>query len=206
MGLWATSYLQVCPARPNREHSVKADGDQGKTLYTPYLPPPPPKASAAEVSASSTATTSAGSEARPKAEMKMLRLYSTEDLHRCPLDKWGILDPGTHRREPGREAELREDGTWIVTVSVSHSTGSPEVGCTGGGLTKADLSVLSEGVPPVDLILLPGVAFDTKSNRVSLFEDQHHTGSQTDRCSWAEARRTTTTFCTSTPRPGRLLC
>jgi 5-formyltetrahydrofolate cyclo-ligase len=42
--------------------------------------------------------------------MKMLRLYSEEDLARCPLDKWGILDPGTHRREPGKEAELREDG------------------------------------------------------------------------------------------------
>lgn len=33
--------------------------------------------------------------------------------------------------------------------------------------TIADLIVLEEGVPPVDLILLPGVAFDTNSNRVS---------------------------------------
>lgn len=47
---------------------------------------------------------------QPKAEMKMLRLYSQEDLKRCPLDKWGILDPGTRRREAGREEERREDG------------------------------------------------------------------------------------------------
>ena len=73
--------------------------DIGKTLYTPYLPPPPP------TSSSSSSTT------QPKAEMKMLRLYSEEDLAHCPLDKWGILDPGTHRREVGKESESREDGT-----------------------------------------------------------------------------------------------
>jgi len=67
----------------------------GKTLYTPYLPPP-------------TSTSS-------KAEMKMLRLYSEEDLARCPLDKWGILDPGTHRRELGKEEDTREDGKYYPT-------------------------------------------------------------------------------------------
>jgi 5-formyltetrahydrofolate cyclo-ligase len=67
---------------------------KGKTLYTPYLPP------------------AAGS-SKGKAEMKMLRLYSEEDLSRCPLDKWGILDPGTHRRELGKEQEPREDGTCV---------------------------------------------------------------------------------------------
>ena len=46
--------------------------------------------------------------------MKMLRLYSVEDLARCPLDKWGILDPGTHRRELGKEQESREDGTCLL--------------------------------------------------------------------------------------------
>jgi len=70
----------------------------GKTLYTPYLPPP-------------TSTSS-------KAKMKMLRLYSEEDLARCPLDKWGILDPGTHRRELGKEEEPREDGAHL-TVSMT---------------------------------------------------------------------------------------
>lgn len=44
--------------------------------------------------------------------MKMLRLYSQEDLRHCPLDKWGILDPGTHRREAGKESEEREDGEY----------------------------------------------------------------------------------------------
>ena len=46
--------------------------------------------------------------------MKMLRLYSEEDLAGCPLDKWGILDPGTHRREVGKEHEAREDGAVLV--------------------------------------------------------------------------------------------
>jgi 5-formyltetrahydrofolate cyclo-ligase len=48
--------------------------------------------------------------------MKMLRLYSEEDLARCPFDKWGILDPGTHRRESGKEQEPREDGTYTQLV------------------------------------------------------------------------------------------
>jgi 5-formyltetrahydrofolate cyclo-ligase len=72
----------------------------GKTLYTPYLPPPAPGSSST------------------KAEMKMLRLYSEEDLSRCPLDKWGILDPGTLRREVGKEQEAREDGMsspWLIS-------------------------------------------------------------------------------------------
>lgn len=46
----------------------------------------------------------------------MLRLYSEDDLARCPLDKWGILDPGTHRREQGLESEAREDGKSYLDV------------------------------------------------------------------------------------------
>jgi len=39
----------------------------------------------------------------------MLRLYSTQDRNSCPLDKWGILDPGLNRRDT--ECEMRrEDG------------------------------------------------------------------------------------------------
>jgi 5-formyltetrahydrofolate cyclo-ligase len=72
----------------------------GKRLYTPYLPP----------LSASTDTPSHDEMTLPKAEMKMLRLYSEEDLARCPLDKWGILDPGTHRREEGLEDQSREDG------------------------------------------------------------------------------------------------
>lgn len=40
--------------------------------------------------------------------MDMLRLYNEADLAACPVDKWGILDPGTHRRDVPDEA--REDG------------------------------------------------------------------------------------------------
>lgn len=57
-------------------------------LYTPYIPPP------------------ASPDVTP--DMRMLRLYSQEDLGGCPLDKWGILDPGTTRRDGGREE--RQDG------------------------------------------------------------------------------------------------
>lgn len=39
--------------------------------------------------------------------MHMLRLYSPADLEACPLDKWGILDPGTRRYD---KDERREDG------------------------------------------------------------------------------------------------
>lgn len=42
--------------------------------------------------------------------MHMLRLYNTADLEACPLDKWGILDPGETRRDPGHEGEKRQDG------------------------------------------------------------------------------------------------
>jgi 5-formyltetrahydrofolate cyclo-ligase len=43
--------------------------------------------------------------------MRMLRLYSPEDMQRCPLDKWGILDPGEYRRDvPEEQHERREDG------------------------------------------------------------------------------------------------
>lgn len=54
----------------------------------------------------------------------MLCLYSEEDLARCPLDKWGILDPGTHRRELGKEQESREDGTHLPLTIVSMLTSS----------------------------------------------------------------------------------
>jgi len=52
-----------------------------KALYTPYLPP------------------SATIKGEPTPPMDMLRLYNEADLAACPLDKWGILDPGTHRRD-----------------------------------------------------------------------------------------------------------
>lgn len=42
--------------------------------------------------------------------MKMLRLYSTGDLSRCPLDKWGILDPGVYRRDEEGKGMERDDG------------------------------------------------------------------------------------------------
>ncbi|KAL1407210.1 hypothetical protein Q8F55_006626 [Vanrija albida] len=88
-----------------------------KALFTPYLPP---AAAQAEVET-------------PR--MDMLRLYSPADLAACPLDRWGILDPGTARRDAGHEGERRED-------------------------------VNDEAAPPLDVILVPGVAFDAACNRL----------------------------------------
>lgn len=52
--------------------------------------------------------------------MDMLRLYSTADMEACPLDKWGILDPGTHRRDLQGE---REDGTLFSSSSPTKVVG-----------------------------------------------------------------------------------
>jgi 5-formyltetrahydrofolate cyclo-ligase len=45
--------------------------------------------------------------------MDMLRLYSLADMHACPLDKWGILDPGLDRRDVEGK---REDGMCSIMV------------------------------------------------------------------------------------------
>ncbi|OCF44982.1 5-formyltetrahydrofolate cyclo-ligase [Kwoniella heveanensis CBS 569] len=65
-------------------------------------------------------------------EMKMLKLYNPADLAACPLDKWGILDPGLERRDV--EGTLRDDSMEVDE--------------------------------PLDLILIPGVAFDEECNRL----------------------------------------
>lgn len=79
--------------------------------------------------------------------MHMLRLYSPADLEACPLDKWGILDPGTERRDAEGKRQAREDGE----------------SRRGVRLTIA----MSPSAPELDLILVPGVAFDAQCNRVS---------------------------------------
>ncbi|WVW81164.1 5-formyltetrahydrofolate cyclo-ligase [Kwoniella bestiolae CBS 10118] len=93
---------------------------RGSTLYTPFIPPPPSRSPEAQPSSSSQ-------------DMKMLRLYSSSDLDKCPLDKWGILDPGETRND--MEREMREDA-------------------------------MNRSSPPLDLILIPGVAFDEECNRL----------------------------------------
>lgn len=120
----------------------------------------------------------------------MLRLYSQEDLRRCPLDKWGIMDPGTHRREEGKEMEERED-----------SKSSPRI-IPG---QDAHPAVLSEGVPPIDLVLLPGVAFDVKSNRVSVYQARAtpDNGAEANRSRLDGEKRFMTISCTYTPHHDR---
>jgi 5-formyltetrahydrofolate cyclo-ligase len=81
---------------------------QDKKLYIPYLPPAASVPSAAEQTPT----------------MDMLRLYSIADMEACPLDKWGILDPGMHRRDLQGE---REDGTLSPSSSFAKgNTGANE--------------------------------------------------------------------------------
>ncbi|OWZ56739.1 5-formyltetrahydrofolate cyclo-ligase [Cryptococcus neoformans var. grubii Br795] len=98
---------------------------RGTSLYTPYIPAPP----------SRTHNPSTPSLSGPSSEqdMRMLRLYSTQDLENCPLDRWGIVDPGVERRD--MDKSLREDA-------------------------------MNPKAPAMDLILIPGVAFDEECNRL----------------------------------------
>lgn len=81
---------------------IKAQFDcPGTSLYTPYIPAPPARTN--NPSAPSPSSPS------PEHDMRMLRLYTTQDLKNCPLDRWGIIDPGVERKDV--EKSLREDGT-----------------------------------------------------------------------------------------------
>ncbi|WVR03037.1 5-formyltetrahydrofolate cyclo-ligase [Kwoniella sp. DSM 27419] len=96
---------------------------RGTSLYTPFIPPTPPK----------TQSTDGVITPAAQPDMQMLRLYSPDDLNACPLDKWGILDPGLERRDV--RGETREDA-------------------------------MNDPAGPLDLILVPGVAFDAECNRL----------------------------------------
>jgi 5-formyltetrahydrofolate cyclo-ligase len=84
----------------------------------------------------------------PDQDMRMLRLYSPRDLKGCPTDKWGILDPGVTRFDTTGHA-VREDGGHDYDY------------------WQLIYPVMDQGSPKLDLILLPGVAFDSDFNRVS---------------------------------------
>ncbi|WVO15147.1 5-formyltetrahydrofolate cyclo-ligase [Cryptococcus depauperatus] len=96
---------------------------RGSSLYTPYIPVAPPQIRHSKPPPS----------LAPQQDMHMLRLYSSEDLANCPLDKWGIVDPGLYRKD--NEQSLREDA-------------------------------MDRKSPDLDLILIPGVAFDKDCNRL----------------------------------------
>lgn len=90
--------------------------------------------------------------------MHMLRLYNTADLEACPLDKWGILDPGETRRDPGCEGEKRQDGEPLPVTQPWRA--------------EVLTAVLDGDAAPLDVILVPGVAFDKDCNRVSFDSSQ----------------------------------
>ncbi|KAI9633331.1 uncharacterized protein MKK02DRAFT_39311 [Dioszegia hungarica] len=127
---WYTSarsvgcYLSMAKGELQTDQIVQDLLKRGAKLYTPYLPPPP--------SAPAPSPSSSDPPISATSEMRMLSLYSPADLEACPLDKWGILDPGETRRDTG---EKRED-------AMDHSA------------------------PDLDLILIPGVAFDEHCNRL----------------------------------------
>ncbi|RXK38377.1 5-formyltetrahydrofolate cyclo-ligase [Tremella mesenterica] len=103
----------------------------GQSLFVPYLPPTP----ADPIDQSTFHAPSASVENTiDAADMHFLRLYSKEDQAACPLDKWGILDPGVHRGDDPSQPR-RQDA-------------------------------LNLDAPDLDVILLPGVAFDHSCNRL----------------------------------------
>ncbi|OCF34553.1 5-formyltetrahydrofolate cyclo-ligase [Kwoniella heveanensis BCC8398] len=108
---------------------------RGKSLYTPYIPPHQSKPnfrSSLDAPKGSSKLPSVSEVQATEPEMKMLKLYNPADLAACPLDKWGILDPGLERRDV--EGTLRDDSMEVDE--------------------------------PLDLILIPGVAFDEECNRL----------------------------------------
>jgi 5-formyltetrahydrofolate cyclo-ligase len=78
--------------------------------------------------------------------MEMLALHSKDDLESLRPDAWGIptLD---ERSVPGRENALSGCGMEEVMIGVSRDPASPEA-------------------PGLDLMLLPGVAFDMENRRL----------------------------------------
>lgn len=79
-------------------------------------------------------------------EMKMLRLYDFDDYEKLPLTKWNIKQPNAddfHRENPMQTGDTWE---WIFLITAR---------------TFASL-VLA----PLDLILMPGVAFSRSCSRL----------------------------------------
>lgn len=153
-----TCCLAVRPFPPRTPTPRPAIPDSaGKKLYTPYLPPAATASSDKAIKSDQAKTPKTLDEDHePGSEnplMEMLRLYTNEDLEQCPLDKWGILDPGLRRFDVD---EQRENG---------ESDHAPRVRLRN---TMTQLRVVFDaGADDLDLILLPGVAFDDECNRVS---------------------------------------
>ncbi|KAJ9122901.1 hypothetical protein QFC24_003939 [Naganishia onofrii] len=71
----------------------------------------------------------------PSHDMRMLRLYSTKDWESLKRDKWGIPDAGAERKD------------------IEEST------------PREDCMAEDNSQPPLDVILVPGVAFDSQFQR-----------------------------------------
>ncbi|ORX35179.1 hypothetical protein BD324DRAFT_122576 [Kockovaella imperatae] len=126
-------YLSMAQGELRTDLIVRHILESGKKLYTPYLPNVA-KAIGKPTPGSSAVNSEEDHPAPILASMQMLRLYSEEDLSLCPLDKWGIPDPGELRRDCQMKT-AREDS-------------------------------MDAAASPIDLILVPGVAFDSLANRL----------------------------------------
>ncbi|WVQ82864.1 5-formyltetrahydrofolate cyclo-ligase [Cryptococcus sp. DSM 104549] len=118
-------YLNMAKGELRTDQIVDHLLRRGSSLYTPYIPAPPTHTHNPEAPSRMSPP--------PDQDMRMLRLYSSTDLENCPLDKWGIVDPGLFRKDV--EKALRED-------------------------------CMNPKSPALDLILIPGVAFDEECNRL----------------------------------------
>jgi hypothetical protein len=125
-------------AMPSVRGTSLITSSAGTPIYVPIIPAPP------------STTTVKYAPPPPSHDMRMLRLYSKQDYTRLPRDKWGIPDAGECRADV--ESEKRED---CMSERCEFWSGA-DLRNTG----------MSPDVPMMDVILVPGVCFDSKFQRV----------------------------------------
>ncbi|KAF9051733.1 hypothetical protein BJ165DRAFT_1401200 [Panaeolus papilionaceus] len=123
--------------------------EEGKSLYIPkIIPHPALGASSSSMSTQTQATPAASSPPIPTTTMDFFKIYSKADLHSIqPSGLWGI-------REPGDRAE---DGRARKRVLYAPSVDAP---------LSSEESDTGKGLADLDVILLPGVAFDRTLSRL----------------------------------------
>ncbi|KAJ9119078.1 hypothetical protein QFC22_003569 [Naganishia vaughanmartiniae] len=119
-------YLSMQKDELSTDGIVKYLLARGTALYVPIIPSLP----------ASSSSSTPYAPPPPSYDMRMLRLYSTQDWESLKRDKWGIPDAGTERKDVDSNSS-RED-----CMSEDHSQ------------------------PPLDVILVPGVAFDSQFQRL----------------------------------------
>lgn len=125
----------------------------GKKLYVPLFAAPPPAASPSSTPAAtdpqprpSVLVPAPGATAKFATDMRMLHLRSQEEFSAMKSNRWGIREPEEFypSSSPAESADDDDEAPQVREDALKHTTG-------GRGL---------------DLILAPGVAFDTAGGRL----------------------------------------